>query len=366
MKIKTRQEMKKSVYNQGLLLLLPLLLISVTGTAQEVTKEFNEKYSAGASTTLQINNRYGDVTIDSWDQKEVIIDVKVTVELPNRDKAQKLLDYINVEFSQDGDVITAKTVINDRFSFSGWGGKKRFSIDYNVKMPVQASLALVNRYGNSELDELQGLAQFDIRYGNINIGKLTRGNEKPLNRISLSYGKGSVDEAGWLDLVIRYTGDVNITSSRAILLDSRYSKLRIGETSSLVGESKYDNLRIGTINNLVLENGYTDTNIETLTSKLEYEGSYGNFTVTRIPSGFESIDVNTRYMGVNLGIDSEANYNLEAKVSYGDLRYDEDNFVNKRRIIQNTSKEIAGVVGSSESPRANVNVSSSYGTVRLH
>jgi hypothetical protein len=365
MKIKTLQEMKKSVYNTGLLLLLPILLLTASAAAQEVTKEYNEKYSAGASTTLQINNRYGDVLIDSWNQNEVVIDVKVTVELPNRDRAQKLLDYINVEFSQDGDVITAKTVIDDKFSFSGWGGNKKFSIDYKVKMPVRASLTLTNRYGNSELDELQGLAQFDIKYGNINIGKLTRGNEKPLNRLILSYGKGSVDEAGWLDLVIRYTGDVNITKSRAILLDSRYSKLRIGETSSLVGESKYDNIQIGTISNLVLENGYTDTKIETLTNKLEYEGSYGNFTVSYIPAGFESIDVNTRYMGVNLGIDKGANYNLEAKVSYGDLRYDEDNFVNKRRIIQNTSKEIAGVVGTNDSPRANVNVSSSYGTVRL-
>jgi hypothetical protein len=365
MKIKTLQEMKKSVYKKGLLLLLPILLFTVTATAQEVTKEFNEKYSAGASTTLQINNRYGDVLIDSWDKDEVTIDVKVTVEMPNRDRAQKLLDYITVEFSQDGDVISAKTVIDDKFSFSGWGGNRKFSIDYNVKMPVRASLALVNRYGNSELNELHGLAQFDIRYGDINIGKLTRDNEKPLNRISLSYGKGSVDEAGWLDLVIRYTGDVSISKSRAILLDSRYSKLRIGETSSLVGESKYDNLQIGTINNLVLENGYTDTRIETLTSKLEYEGSYGNFTVSYIPTGFESIDVSTRYMGVNLGIDKAANYNLEARVSHGDLRYDEENFINKRRIIENTSKEIAGVVGTNESPRANVNVSSSYGSVRL-
>jgi hypothetical protein len=233
-------------------------------------------------------------------------------------------------------------------------------------MPLKTALALTNRYGNSDIDELQGSTNIDIKYGNLNVGKLTRGNEKPLNRISIAYGKGTINEAGWLDLMLRYVGNTEIKTSQALLLDSKYSKLTIGETSSIVGESKYDNVSIEAINNLVLENGYTDTNIETLTSKLEYEGSYGNFTVTRIPSGFESIDVKTRYMGVNLGIDKGANFNLEAKVSYGDLRYDEDNFVNKRRIIQNTSKEIAGVVGSSESPRANVNVSSSYGTVRLH
>ncbi len=69
-------------------------------------------------------------------------------------------------------------------------------------------------------------------------------------------------EAGWLDLTVRYVGSFGIEKSQALLLDSKYSKLSLGETSSLVGESKYDNIRISQINNLVLENGYCDVNVE--------------------------------------------------------------------------------------------------------
>lgn len=115
--------MKKSAYNKGLLL-LPILLLSVTLTAQEVTKEFHEEYNAGSNSTLQLSNKYGDVVIDSWDQDKVVIDVKVTVEMPNRERAQELIQYINVDFAQNGDVISAKTVIDDRFNFKGWGGSK--------------------------------------------------------------------------------------------------------------------------------------------------------------------------------------------------------------------------------------------------
>lgn len=349
-----------------MLLLLPFLLVSLTLTGQEVTKEFHEEFTAGANSTLQISNRYGDVIIDSWDQDQVVIDVKVTVEMPNREKAEKLLEYINVEFSHDGDVISAKTVIDDKFSFSGWGGSRRFSIDYSVKMPVDIALTLSNRYGNSDLDELNGLANIDIKYGNLTVGKLTRGNEKPLNSVSIAYGKGTIDEAGWLDLMIRYVGSTEISKCQALLLDSRYSKLAMGEASSVVGESKYDNLTIEKVNNLVLENGYTEVKIGTLNKKLEYNGSYGSFTIDFIPEGFESIDVETKYMGVNLGIDEKANYNLDARVSYGGLKYNEDNFVNKRRIVENNSHEIAGVVGKDENPSATVNVSASYGSVRLY
>lgn len=357
--------MKKSAYNKGLLL-LPILLLSVTLTAQEVTKEFHEEYNAGSNSTLQLSNKYGDVVIDSWDQDKVVIDVKVTVEMPNRERAQELIQYINVDFAQNGDVISAKTVIDDRFNFKGWGGSKKFSIDYSVKMPAKAALALSNRYGNTDIDELDGLVNLDIKYGNLTLGKITSVKRDPINTINISYGKGSIDEAGWLDLTLRYVGDSEITKCQALLLDSKYSKLSVGELSSLVGESKYDNLNIDEINNLVLENGYTETKIGTLNKKLQYNGSYGSFSVERIPAGFESIDVDTRYMGVNLGIDDAANYNLDAHVSYGGLKYNEENFVNKRRIIENTSQEIAGVVGKVENPEASVNVTASYGSVRLY
>ncbi|HLN19753.1 MAG TPA: hypothetical protein VK213_01600 [Bacteroidales bacterium] len=357
--------MKKSAYKHGIFL-LPVILLSLSLSAQEVTKEYHEEYNAGAATTLQINNRYGDVIIDSWDNDQVVVDVKVTLELPDRERAEKLLQYISVEFTQNGDVISAKTVIDDKFNFSGWGGgNKRFSIDYSVRMPVKSSLSLTNKYGNANVDELKGLAEFDIKYGNITIGKLTRGNEKPLNRLSIAYGKGSIDEAGWIDLMVRYSSGLDITSGQAFLLDSKYSKVNIGEVSSVVGESKYDNLTIDNINNLVLENGYTEVKIGTLNKKLDYNGSYGSFTVNSVPSGFESIDLNTRYMGVNLGIEENADYNLEARVSYGGLKYNEENFINKRRIIENNTREIQGVVGKNENPEAYVNVTASYGSVRL-
>lgn len=358
--------MKRSIYSKSILLLLPFLLVTYRIAAQELHKEFHQQYPAGSNTTLNISNKYGDVVIDSWDQNEVVIDVKVTVEMPNQDKAQKLLDMIDVEFSQSGNTITAKTVIDDRFNFSGWGSNKRFSIDYSVKMPLETALNLENRYGNSEIDELKGLTNLDIKYGDITIGKLTRGNQKPLNRITLAYGKGNIEEAGWLDLYLRYAGNTEINNCQALLLDSRYSKLNVGEVSSVVGESKYDNLHFGTINNLVLDNGYTETSVENLNKKLEFTGSYGSFSVDQIPSRFESLSVDTRYMGVKLGIAGDANYKLQARVSYGGLKYDEENFKNIKRIIENTSQEIEGIVGKEESPTAKVNVSASYGSVRLY
>jgi hypothetical protein len=368
MKTKTTKKMKKSDYKTKILLYIPLLLISITLSAQsEVTKEFHKEFNAGANNTLEINNKYGDVVITTWDKDQVVIDVKVTVEMPDRSRAEKLISYIDVQFSENGSILSAKTIIDDKFNFSGWGnGSRRFSIDYTVKMPTALALTLSNRYGDTDIDELNGLVNLDIKYGNLKAGKLTRGNVKPISKVSLAYGKGTIDETGWLDMIIRFAGGVGIAKSQALLIDSKYSKLTLGATSSVVGESKYDNIRIESINNLILENGYTEVNIGTLSKKLEYNGSYGSFTVERIPMGFESVDLETRYMGVRLGIEAGASYNLDAKVSYGGLKYNEDNFNSQRRIISNNSNEVSGIVGREESPASGVKVVASYGTVKLY
>jgi hypothetical protein len=365
MRTKTSRKMKKQNYKPGMFFFISLFLISSTISADEVTKEFHKEYTAGTK-SLEISNKYGDVVIESWNKDQIIIDVKVTVEMSNRDKAQNYLDKIDVQFSEGINVISAKTVLDDNFNFSGWGDSKRFRIDYNIKMPVGTDLNLSNKYGNTDIDELHGLLNLEIKYGNLTAGKLTRGNTKPLNKLVIAYGKGTIDETGWLDLTERYVGSMDIGKSQAILLDSKYSKISIGETSSVVGESKYDNIRIENIKNLVLENGYTEVNIGELTKKLNYNGSYGSFSINSIPAGFESIDVETRYMGVKLGIEESANYRLEAKVSYGGLKYNEGNFKNQRRVVENNSSEIAGTVGNEENPSAKVNVNSSYGTVRLN
>ena len=344
---------------------ISLFIISSSISAQEITKEFHKEYTAGTK-TLDISNKYGDVVIESWNKDQIVIDVKVTVDMSNKEKAQKYLDLIDVKFSDEANVISAKTVIDDNFNFTGWGDSRKFSINYNIKMPVGTDLTLANKYGNTDIDELHGLMDLDIKYGNLTAGKLTRGNIKPLSSLTISYGKGTIDETGWLSLVERYVGNMSISKSQAILLDSKYSKITLGETSSMVGESKYDNIKIENIKNLVLENGYTEINIGELTKKLDYKGSYGSFSIDRIPSGFESVDVETHYMGVKLGIEESANYKLDAKVSYGGLKYNEDNFKNHRRIVENNSSEISGTVGNEENPSAKVNVLSSYGTVRLN
>lgn len=368
MKTKITQKMKKSVYKPGTLLLASLFLFSFALSAQEeLTKEFHKEYTASQGSKLELNNRYGDIVVQTSETDQVVIDIKVIVKYPSKERAEKLLSYIDVQFSEEPGLISAKTIIDDRFSFTGWSSESRkFSIDYFVKMPVWLNLDLINKYGNSELDDLKGLVNFDVRYGNITASKLLRGNEKPLSTVDIAYGNCTIEEAGWMEITTRYCGNFTISKCQALSVDSKYSKLQLGSVSSLAGEMRYNNLRIDNINNLILDGGYTETNVGTLTKKLVYTGGYGSFNVDKIPSGFESIDVDTHYTGVRLGIDENASYSLEAKTSYCGVKYNEENFRSKRHIVENNSTEINGVAGKEDPPAGTVKIAASYGNVKLY
>lgn len=358
--------MKKSVY-RSLLLSAILLLAGITSlSGQEITKDFSKTFALKPSMGVVLSNRYGDVTIESWDKNEVVINVKVTVELSSVEKSEKLISLINIEFFESDSAVGARTLLDDKFSTVTRGsGTNKFSIDYTVKMPGKASLDISNRYGNIKMADYPGRLNVDLRYGNFTALKLTRGNEKPVNSISISYGKGTIDEANWLSVVTRYTSGLSISKVQAMTLDSRYSKAIIDQAGSLVGFLKYDNLTIGEINNLSVEAGYTPIKVEKLNKSLELTTKYGSFTATTIPAGFDDISIEAGYTGINLGIDTQATYTLDVKTRYGSISYCEDCMDILRRVEESNSRELTAKAGNDPNSTSTVKIVSSYGAVRI-
>lgn len=360
--------MKKSLSNRRVALFAALLFaVTLTASAEEVKKEYQREMVPTDNTTLKVINKFGAVVTETWDQNKIVVSVTVRVEHPSGDRARKLLDMITVEFTEEGGNLTAETVFSSDFSSTSWKGtNNNFSINYNIKMPASINLDIVNKYGNTVVDEVSGLTRLNVKYGDLTVNKLSRGNVKPLNSLVIAYGKATVEELGWAEINARYCGMFRVQRATALLVDSRYSKISVEEVSSLVADSKYDGYTIGNATNIVLNGGYTDLNFKRVNKKLEVETKYGNLSVERIPAGFEMITVKAGYCAVRLGIDPAACYMLDASTSYGSLKIDDAEFSPDRRIIGNTSSEMAGKVGKCSNPTSTVKVNTSYGSVRLN
>jgi len=334
---------------------------------EEVKKVYHKSYPANEKTVLSIENKYGDVNVINWKKDSIIVDVVVTIDYPGTFKGKDLIEYITVGFSVSGNTIQAVTNIDEHF-IDKWyrrDDRKKFRIDYTVHAPSYLNLRLLNKYGDVHINELSGRVELEVRYGYIKIHNLTRGNRKPLNSLMLAYSKGTIDDAGWLMLEMKYS-KLEIGKCIALAGETKYSKLQVGQASSLVFESKYDTYDLGPLNNLVLVASYGNGSIKVdeVRKKLSLETRYSSVEVDRIPAGFSSIDINNAYGTIKLRIDPDASYSLKGSTSYCKLSYPNIQLVN--RIVKNNSAEVSGFVGNDKSSKSKVSVISKYGSVYLH
>jgi len=347
--------------------LIQILAIQiVAGQERQYTKKFHEEYQIGAGDVLRIENIYGNVTIKNWNQDRVVIDVVATLEGESKEKADRILGYVNVDFSYKEKEIRAITVLDNRFNSNqvfGNAGRKKFSIDYTVNMPESMQLTLVNKYGDAAINELSGLIDVNIKYGNLRANRLKRTDNKPLSQIVLAYGNATVDECQWLKVDMKYS-KMSIEKAKALIVISKYSKLMLSEGSSLVSDAKYDTYEIGTLVNFAGTGAYTNYRFDKISNKIDLNLRYSDCRVDFVPANFESIEIDNSYGSIRLGIDEGASYQLDGTARFSKILYPEDN-ARVSRIVENTQMQVSGRIGKDEKISSRVHVSTEFGNVVL-
>ena len=360
--------MKAIKFKTLLLLVVFGIAITINAKAQsdKVEKEYHKEYSVTSNSQLYLENKYGDIDVRNWDKNQVTIDVVITVKHRDRERADKLLSFLDVEFSQEGDKIKAVTQIDSKFSKSNWSvsgnESKEFSINYTVNMPTGMDIELRNKYGNSFINELSGLVNVSVKYGSLKINKLLRGNTKPYNEIHIGYGKAEIAEVNWLKLEIGYSR-IEFEASKALMIMSKYSKLNLNDSRSIVAESKYDTYHIGEVNNIVFTGTYGAIKSDKVNKTLQLNMRYTGCNIDYIPSDFEKIEIENRYGGIKLGIDSNASYKIEGYAEYAKIYIPSGSKLS--RIEENTKLTINGLVGSDPNTSSVVKINTKYGSVHL-
>ncbi len=339
---------------------------SVKAQKDKVEKKYHKEYSVTANSQLYLENKYGDIDVRNWDKNQVTIDVVITVKHHDREKAEKLLSFLDVEFSQEGDEIKAVTHIDSKFSKSNWSffdnESEEFSIDYTVNMPTDMDLELRNKYGDVFINELSGHVIVYIKYGYLKVNKLLRGKTKPCNEINIGYSKAEVTEVNWLKLDMSYSR-IEFETAKAIMVMSKYSKLYLNDSRSIVAESKYDTYHIGEVDNFVFTGAYGTLKFDQLNKTLKLDMKYTSCRINYIPSGFEKINIENRYGDIKLGIDSNASYKIDGYAEYARIRIPSGSKVS--RIEENTKLSINGLVGTDPNTSSVVKINTKYGSIHL-
>lgn len=349
-------------------LLIALLIVPVTGQASngklkgKYTKEktIKKEFDVNTEALLKVSNSYGNLTLSSWNENRVVIEVHIKTSGNNESKVQEKLDKITVDFEASSDMVSAKTVFNKD---KGWGwnwGKNNsvnMQINYIIKLPVKNRVNLNNDYGNIMLDRIDGHAKISCDYGRLEIGELHgRNNELKFDytskstieyvrsaKISADYSGFTIQKAGDLYISADYT-NYAIGEMQNLEYSSDYGKLDVEEAYSVQGNGDYINVKLGTIH------GNVDINAD-----------YGSVSIKNMAEDAGNVSIRSDYTGIKIGYDPMYNFNFEITTEYAGVSGKDDFEINISKEKSN-DRYYKGFYGSENSENM-ISITSDYGSI---
>ena len=345
----------KSIYRYTFFLLI-LSPVIVFGQVDK-SKVIDRYYDVSSQGRLGIDNKYGDVHIDTWERNRVEVNIIVKATKNSAAKAQEYLDKVEIEISDNNkNDLFFKTVIRGNINNNRGD---RLEIDYNVKAPVGFAMALKNSYGDLYLGNTSGDVQLKIAYGNLKVDKMTG----DVN-LKVSYGNGEVESiasgtmvASYSNLSVEDIGDIDLTNN--------YSTLDLGSTGNVEVSNKYGNIIMESNNNLKGYSKYGTVKIGKVHESIRFDIMHGGgLKVGWISRQFTRIDIESSYASVVLKFEQGMGADLDADMRYCDFKnYDipfDHSFIDE----SGSQKSYRGRLGT-DAGSSKIKVTAGYGNVKI-
>jgi len=286
-------------------------------------------YPINSHQSVNVDNRYGKITVNNWAKNEVKVIVTIRTAENSERRAQEALDRVRINQSKTGQTISFKTAIES--SDSNWWsmltsgvGDRTLRVDYDIYLPKKNQLVLANRYGAVELSDRDGTVNVSVSYGSLQAGRLNG----PDNSLSVAYSKADVEYLNEGEVTVRY-GGFTLSEAENLTLSMSSSGGKIGKVNQQADIS------------------------------LRYSGG---FEMGLGPS-IQQANVAASYSNVHIRPSSEAFFNFDVAVSYGGFNYDHNRINIGSKSENHTSASYAGYWNKAADNV--VSVSARYGTVSL-
>lgn len=286
---------------------------------RSITRNF--KVSAGA--TVNIDNKYGNVTLHAWAKNEINAVITIKVDGNSPDAAKQLADQVSIRGAQAGNTVSLATEYDAGSGNSFWKqffgggpktGKKYIHIDYKVYIPQSlADLQITNNYGNVTGDHIPGNMKVNMNYGAFHIS-----NQAGTLSIAANYCQGSLNgiktgriQANYTDFSIDKAGDLDIRSN--------YSDFKIITAGNIHIQGNYGDITGETIASIDGETTYSDYKISKLTSGGSLNTTYGDVYIKNLGDQFRGLTVRPTYSDVKIGVPDNLSLRIDVGLTRGDI-----------------------------------------------
>ncbi|WP_126248864.1 DUF4097 family beta strand repeat-containing protein [Chitinophaga rhizosphaerae] len=313
------------------LLLCPFFAFAAKGDEEHkvvIVKEFN----VGGNSSVNINSKYGKVTVYIWDKPVCKATITVTGFGKDQEQARRMTETIDVKAMESGNSVNITASSNPG---SRWFSNKKDNKDYvNIDIDV---------YVPSKLKAMN----IDSNFGDVIARKL------PFpSYLKVNYGFIDVAEAGNLFLSINYTNKARIGKTDVLTVQSNYSSLNcesasevnitsnygnhsFGNVAEMKVQANYDEIKFKNVGSVVLRANYTDVKMDGLGSSAIISANYGDVRIRKIDKNFKSLNADVNYTDIRLGVQSGTPFRVRAEIRNGD--FSADGFV-FRHVSENRNK----------------------------
>ena len=353
-----------------------LLTLSLSATeVREYTKTIDKEFDITADGKTSVSNKHGKLTVKTWNQNKVKVNVIVRVETGNDKDAQDVLDDITVDFSNSASSVSIETIFNKGWNNS-WNRKYRnIDIDMTVTLPSTNNLRLRHRHGNTTLDDMSGPVDIDIAHGNLSAGSF-----KGETEIEIAHGSGDIENASNIfvhvshgKLLAEDVGNVEVDLSHGtfeannagdISSSSAHSRLYLGDIGMFRStRSSHDNIRVGKAKSMRLYGSHSNITVKEVQNELELDMNHGSAR-SGLGSNFTEVSIDGSHTSFELNIAEGANYRMDASTEHAGLNYPNGLNVNYH-VEKNHNKTVKGYMGS-ENTQNQIVAKLSHGSLRVY
>jgi hypothetical protein len=307
-----------SVLFFSLVLSAPLLGRAAGGDDVKKQKLINRSYPVTADDKLQINNQFGNVVISTWDKQEITVDIEIGARAATDEKAQDILNRIDVKENKGDHSISFKTKVDEihdangnNHNRHGEGDNRSFYIDYVIHMPSANRLEIENSFGKTEVPDFKGLVTLTSKFGSLNTGKLEN-----VDAIHVEFGKAYITEID--------NGKVSFAYN---------------------GESK-----IGKVN-----------------GNVKISSEFSNHVQVTVADNIQELSLSESYSGVRMVVGKALSAEIDVHTSFGSFHNESEFNINEHKEDESDygphfDKDYSGKAGEG---KAKIRIKSSFGSVRL-
>jgi hypothetical protein len=319
---RSRQNGIANVLRFTTLLLFASLLPSQTmGQRYEESWQTVRTFKTSPATTVTINNKYGNVKVHTWNNDSVRIEVSGRIADNNQERLKRARSNVDIQIGRNATGIHAETFFGSRHTtfiqgvreVANFSTESRSKIDYNIYLPINSNLHIINKYGDIVLPTLSGKVTVDLSNGNIQGRDLSDnanlilafGNARFRNmgnaEISLNFVDLRVEKTGNLDLTSR-SSTIQIKTAGTIKLDSRRDKLTFDEVQSIEGSTYFSYLDCALVH-----------------ETFQLTAQFGEITRVALSQGFKECILDARACNTNIKLVSPDSYTALIRATKGKI-----------------------------------------------